>query len=79
MLGYWRLAPRSWISRFFESAAFFPVHMGFVHAAETAQGGLGWAGFEQEMVAGDPLVIGKRAILHSPEQEGVVLGDFEGL
>ncbi len=66
---------------FFAASAFFPVQMGAVHAAEIAQGGLRWAGFEQEVVAGDAIIVGQTevAILHPPEQEGVVLGEFEGL
>ena len=37
-------------------------------------------GFEQEAVAGDSLVVGKAemAVIHPPEQEGVVIGEFEG-
>ena len=66
---------------FFATAAFFPVDVGAVHAAEIAQGSLGRTGFEQEVVAGDLRVVGKAemAVLHPPEEEGVVLGEFEGL
>ena len=40
-------------------------YMGAVHAAEIAQGGLDRTGFEQEAVAGDPLVVGKAERLMS--------------
>ena len=40
-------------------------HMGVVHAAEIAQGGLERTGFEQEAVVGDPLVVGKAERLMS--------------
>ena len=55
-------------------------HMGAVHAAEIAQRGLGRTGFELEVVARDLLVVRQAevAVRHSPEQEGVVLGEFEG-
>jgi hypothetical protein len=66
---------------FFATAAFFPVHMSAVHAAEITQGGLRRAGFELEMVARDLGVVGKAevAVLHPAQQEGVVFGEFEGL
>ena len=47
--GYAGILARSSLFRgfaFFATAAFFPVDVGAVHAAEIAQGGLGWAGFE---------------------------------
>ena len=65
---------------FFATAAFFPVDLSAVHAAEVAQGGLRRAGFEQEVVARDLGVVGKAevAVSHPSEQEGVMLGEFEG-
>ena len=39
------------------SAAFFPVHVGAVHATEVAQGRHRRAGFEQEVVSGNLLVV----------------------
>ena len=64
---------------FFASADFFPVDVGAIHAAEVAQGGLRRAGFEQEMVTRDLRVVGQAevAVLHPPEQEGIVLGEVE--
>jgi hypothetical protein len=66
---------------FFAPAAFFPVHLSAVEATEITQGGLGWAGFEQEVVAGNLRIPGnaKVAIRHSAEQEGVMLGEGKGL
>jgi hypothetical protein len=51
---------------FFASAAFLPVYMRSIHAAEIAQGSHGRAGFQQEMVAGDLGIAGhaKVAIRH---------------
>jgi hypothetical protein len=65
---------------FFATTAFFPVHVGAVHAAEVAQGGLGRTGFEQEMVARDLDVVRQAevAVRHAAEQDGVVLGEIEG-
>ena len=65
---------------FFAAADLFSVQMGAVHAAEIAEGGLGRAGFEEEMVAGNLRVVRQAevAIVHPPEQEGIVLGEFEG-
>jgi len=59
---------------FFATAAFFPVDVGAVHAAEVAQGGLRRAGFEQEVVARDLVVVRQAevAVLHPPEKEGVM-------
>jgi len=61
---------------FFAPAALFPVHMRAVHAAEIAWGSLVGTGFEQEVVAGDAIVVGKaeKAVRHPPEQEGIVPG-----
>lgn len=59
---------------------FWNIQVGAVHAAEVAQGDLGRAGFEQEMVAGDLSVVRQAevAVLHAAEQKGIVLGEFEG-
>jgi hypothetical protein len=62
---------------FFATAALFSVDVGAIHAAEISQGSHGRAGFEQEVMAGDLRIAGNAevAIRHSPEQEGVVLGE----
>jgi hypothetical protein len=69
-----------WDFAFFATVALFPVDVGGVHAAEVAQGGLRRAGFEQKMVARDLVVVWQAevAVLHPSDQDGFVLGEFEG-
>lgn len=64
---------------FFPAAGLFPVHFGSIEAAQVPEGSHGWTDFEQEMVARDLGVLGKVevAVVHPPEEEGVVLGQFE--
>ena len=65
---------------FFASSTFFPVNVRAIHAAEIAEGCHRRAGFEQEVVAGDPEITrnAEVAICHPTEQESVVFGEGKG-
>ena len=77
------LDPGALLRRFagFATAPFLPVNIGAVQATEVAEGGLGRAGLQDEMVPGDLSVVRESgvAIRHPPKEECVVLSERKDL